>query len=322
MTMEMSSDKRPLLVPLDGSIPAGQPLEVAQAIAELREDEIHVLFVSSRPLSPRKIAGKVGIPEEWRSRITLLNAVGEPAEAICRVARDIDADAILMSTHGSTGDLQSVAGHVTLDVLRDPPCPIYVVRSALNAASQAQRLRCLRRILVPLDGTFEAVVSVGEASVLAQRANARLIMLHVVDDRPDTARAPASPLYMDNPSYELEAWRDEFIRSSFAVQERPPVAPTDVVLRAGDPVREIARYAAESDADLVVASWNGTLSRGRAKVVQRLLERATCPLLFLVGKRQGLSIAARPTPRGEWESAGGDEEPDDSHGRRTAAGGY
>ncbi|MGD0766576.1 MAG: universal stress protein [Dehalococcoidia bacterium] len=320
--MEMSSDKKPLLVPLDGSLPAGQPLEVAQAIAELKEDEIHVLFVSSRPLSPEELADKVGLPEEWRPRITLLNAVGEPAEAICRVASEIDADAILMSTHGRTGDLQSVAGHVTLDVLRDPPCPVYVVRSALNAASQAQRLRCLRRILVPLDGTFEAVWSVGEASALAKRANARLIMLHVVDDRPETARAPASPVFMDHPSYELEAWRDEFIRSSFAVHQPPPVATTDVVLRAGDPGREISRYAADSDADLVVASWNGSMSKGRARVVQKLLQRATYPLLFLVGTRSNLSFTATSDSDEGWEAVGDDVEPDDSCDRRTAAGGY
>jgi nucleotide-binding universal stress UspA family protein len=292
----MSTDRKPLLVPLDGSLPADQPLEVAQAIAELREDEIHVLFVSSQPLSSEQVAGAVGVPEEWRPRLTLLNAVGEPAEAICRVARETAADAILISSHGQTADPHSVAGHVTLDVLRDPPCPVYVVRSTLNAAAQAHRLRYLRRILVPLDGTSAAAWSVGEAAALAQRAHARLIMLHIVDDRPETAPAPASPIYTDHIGYEFEAWRDEFIRSSFALYQRRPVPTTDVVLRAGDPELEIARYAADSDSDLVVAAWGGALSAGRARVVQTLLERATYPLLFLVKKGQHSALPAAGSP--------------------------
>ena len=276
---------RPLLVPLDGSISAEKPLRVAGAIADLEGNDICVLYVSSRQLTADETASQVGLPDEWLTRVTLISGVGEPAEVICRTAEEIDARAILMSTHGEGGKLDEPAGHVTLRVLQDPPCPVFVLRSALDAETQVHRLHHLRRIVVPLDGTFEAVRSVEEAWALASRCNARLLMLHIVDSRPETARAPASPVFVDYPRYELEAWQDEFLRSSFAISGKPQEANMIVALRVGDPSEEIVRYAADSDCDLLVASWKGRLSSGRARVVQKLLEEATYPLLFLVTRQ-------------------------------------
>jgi len=282
--MVLMSEERmtPLLVPLDGSLPAARPLEVAQAIAELRGDDIDVLFVSAEPLTAGEVAEVVGLPVEWLPRVTLLNTVGDPGEGICRVAGEIKADAILMSTHGRTGDLRSLVGSVTLKVLRDPPCPVLVVRSALDFSSQARRLRHLRRLCIPLDGSPEAAWSVRVGSALARQANARILMLHVIDNRPKKkGRALAGPSYSDQPLYELEAWQEEFIRGSFAMVHRPREATTSFVLRFGDPDREIIRFAAETDCDLIVAAWDGNISAGRAKVVQMLLEQAPCPLLFV-----------------------------------------
>jgi nucleotide-binding universal stress UspA family protein len=286
----------PLLVPLDGSIPAEKPLQVAEAIAELEGNNICVLYVSSRQLAPGETASQVGLPDEWVTRVTLLNAIGEPAETICRTAEEINARAILMSTHGAGGNLDTPAGHVTLRVLQDPPCPVFVLRSALDAGTQVHRLRHLRRILVPLDGNFESVRSVEEAWALASRSNARLLMLHIVDSRPETARAPASPVFLDYPRYELEAWQDEFLRSSFAIAGRPLNANMIVALRVGDPCEEIIRYAADSDCDLLIASWKGRLSPGRARVVQKLLEQATYPLLFLVSRQPDVQVATESRP--------------------------
>ena len=290
----MLTDNGPLLVPLDGSVPAEKPLRVAEAIADLEANEITVLYVSSAPLESNETARQIGLPDEWATRVTVINAVGEAAEAIRSTAREIDARAILMSTHGRGGNLDTPAGHVTLHVLQDPPCPVYVLRSALDASTQVHRLRHLRRIVVPLDGNFESVRSVEEAWTLASHSNARLLMLHIVDSRPETERAPASPVFVDYPRYELEAWQDEFLRSSFAIAGQPRNANMVVALRVGDPSEEIIRYAADSDCDLLIASWKGRLSPGRARVVQTLLEQATYPLLFLVSRRPDAEMAVGP----------------------------
>jgi nucleotide-binding universal stress UspA family protein len=285
------SDNGPILVPLDGSIPAEKPLRVAEALADLHGNEIAILYVSAHPFTPAETAENVGVPDEWIPRATLVNAVGEAADTICKVAKQMNARAILLSTHGASGNPDVAAGHVTLHVLQNPPCPVYVLRSALDAATQASRLRHLRRIVVPLDGNFESLRSVEEATALVSQSHARLFMLHIVDSRPETEPAPASPVFMDYPRYELEAWQDEFVRSSFAIAGPPDGTNMVVALRVGDPSEEIIRYALESDCDLLIVAWKGRLVPGRARVVERLLEQATYPVLFIVSRENAKNAA-------------------------------
>jgi nucleotide-binding universal stress UspA family protein len=139
----------------------------------------------------------------------------------------------------------------------------------------------LRRVLVPLDGTPEATAAVRGAVGIAKATGSRLLLLHIIDARPGTARAPASPSYLDQGPYEMEAWREEFLRGSFAMTRAPRSVQTEVALRVGDPGKEIARFAAQRDCDLILAAWSGKLHPGRARVVSTLLQNSPCPLLFL-----------------------------------------
>lgn len=271
---------RPLLVPLDGSAPADPLLKLAETVAALVDGRIHALFVGPETLSRERLLARMQVPAAWVDRIEAEGAKGDASTVIPEVARRLGAAAIVLSSHGATGDLNALAGHVTLAALSDAPCPVFVVRSALSVPGQAHRLRHLRRILVPLDGTPEAVQSVADAARLAERAHARLLMLHIVSSDPLAARPHVAPAYSDQYYHELEAWRDEFMRVGFAACDRPADVSVDVTLRLGEPALAIAQFAAEEDCDLIVAAWGGQLSPGRAAVVRKLLAEAPCPLLF------------------------------------------
>lgn len=274
-----SDTKLRVLVPLDGSASAEGPLEIAAALADLMDAELHALFVGREPLGDEAIARRMRVPPRWRGHVTVHGATGDVVEEIRRTALELNPIAVVISSHGETRDLAVPAGHVTLGVLERPPCPVFVVRSALSPHSQRHRIRHLRRILVPLDGSAEAAQSIGHGSALAARTNARLLLLHVVDV---AGRVPlAAPVYADQSQYEMEAWVDEFLRTSFAHAPCPKDVQADVALRFGEPGKEIAAYAEDEDCDLIVAAWGGRISAGRAVVVRALLERAPCPLLFL-----------------------------------------
>lgn len=276
---------QPLLVPLDGSSPADETLELAEVVARLIGARIHVLVVGEEDLPRDALIDHARVPPAWIGRIEIHGATGDAARAIVDVARRLEAAAIILSSHGATGNLTALAGHVTLAVLADPPCPVYVVRSALGVRSQIHRLRHLRRILVPLDGSAEAALSVSEAAELAERAHARLLMLHVVSANLEVAQPHTAPAYSDQYYHELEAWQEEFRRAGFARAARPAGVKVEVALRCGDPGPAIAEYAADEDCDLIVAAWGGRLSSGRAAVVRQLLAQAPCPLLFLRATR-------------------------------------
>jgi nucleotide-binding universal stress UspA family protein len=277
--------ERRLLLHLDGSIAAEGPLLVAAAIGDLRQAGIGVLYVSPRSLSGEEVLRELGIGGDWAENVEPLNAVGEPVEEISRVATEMPADCVIMPTRGGAGEPETLQ-RLTIPVLQDLPCPVFVVRSGLDLQSQAGRLRRMRRVLVPLDGTAEAAHALKEASILAKQANARLLMLHVIESNPERGKAPATPSYSDHSPYEMEAWGDEFFRSSFALTPAPQGLAVEIALRFGDPRSEIVRFGAECDCDLIVAAWSGNLSSGRAAVVLRLLQEATCPLLLLRGKKR------------------------------------
>ena len=55
-------------------------------------------------------------------------AMGQPADTIARVARERDADLIVMSTHGRTGLQHVLLGSVAEKVVRLAPCPVLTVK--------------------------------------------------------------------------------------------------------------------------------------------------------------------------------------------------
>ncbi len=65
-------------------------------------------------------------------KIETLTETGYPEEAIVRVARNRDVDAIVMSTHGRTGLNRLLLGSVTHRVLNEAPCPVFVIPNKPN----------------------------------------------------------------------------------------------------------------------------------------------------------------------------------------------
>ncbi len=74
--------------------------------------------------------------EGWVSRhiknqdVEVLVRSGSVEESILRVAQEIDADLIVMATHGHTGLKHLMMGSVTEHVMRNATCPMMVVNPA------------------------------------------------------------------------------------------------------------------------------------------------------------------------------------------------
>lgn len=71
------------------------------------------------------------IPEEIGRRINveILIRTGVPFEEILKAARDMEADLIVMGTHGRTGITHMVIGSVAEKVIRNAPCPVLCIRN-------------------------------------------------------------------------------------------------------------------------------------------------------------------------------------------------
>ena len=155
-----------VLVPTDFSEPASQALRYAIEEATLHHakatllhvlpphTETNVFYVTGRPVPSSDLEGSgVGtpspspptvvrrdlsaealarlhdlIPDAFRGSWEAEVAAGQPAETIVRVARERNADLVVMGTHGRTGLQHVLLGSVAEKVVRLAPCPVLTVR--------------------------------------------------------------------------------------------------------------------------------------------------------------------------------------------------
>jgi nucleotide-binding universal stress UspA family protein len=74
------------------------------------------------------------VPDACRGTWEVEIAIGRPADTIVRLARERNADLIIMATHGRTGLEHMVLGSVAEKVVRLAPCPVLTVKYTGNPA--------------------------------------------------------------------------------------------------------------------------------------------------------------------------------------------
>lgn len=99
----------------------------------------------------------------------LLVASGKPYRKIAQIAKDINADVIVMGTHGSSG-IQAFAGSNASKVIQIAPCPVVVVKE--KAFSNGYK-----NIVLPLDLTLETKQKVAFAVRIAEYYNSTIHLI-------------------------------------------------------------------------------------------------------------------------------------------------
>ncbi|RJX43706.1 universal stress protein [Halonotius aquaticus] len=137
-----------ILVPTDGSEPAGAAVDHAVDLAANSGATLHALSVvdssayASLDVSSEQVLDsletRAGEATETIAE-TAADAgvetvtevsIGSPHEQITDYAEAVDADLIVMGTHGRTGLDRFLLGSVTERVVRAGPCPVLTVRAA------------------------------------------------------------------------------------------------------------------------------------------------------------------------------------------------
>ncbi|QOS13055.1 UspA domain protein [Haloferax gibbonsii] len=147
-----------ILVPLDGSAPADEALDRAIDLAATADATVYALYVvDERVLHATQLdaGGLVRAYEEEGERIVseaveaadpvgveVVTAVehGSPHRAILRYAEEVDADLIVMGTHGRRGIERYLLGSVTERVLRMADVPVLTIRSEDSPVEEEESL--------------------------------------------------------------------------------------------------------------------------------------------------------------------------------------
>ena len=121
----------------------------------------------------------------------LHSRTGRAFDQICKVAGEICADLIVISTHGHTGVKHLVLGSTTERVVRHAPCPVLVVRenerdfiAPGGAKPDADEPLRINKIIVPVDFSECSLHGVRYAIAFAKMCGARLSLIHAIQVQP------------------------------------------------------------------------------------------------------------------------------------------
>jgi nucleotide-binding universal stress UspA family protein len=185
---------RRILVPLDGTAFAEHSLPLAQLFGHIYQSRLTLVTV--RPegdaggSSPDK--GELeGYLDHvvWQLKQSRLQAdtarrSGPVAEEISRLAREINADLIVMSTHGMPGLDRLYAGDVANKLIRTLSTPLLLLRPRARWQSRTSQFK---KLLVCLDGSEAAERVLRYARSLARAFDGELVLLSVPETEAERA---------------------------------------------------------------------------------------------------------------------------------------
>lgn len=290
-----------LLVPLDGSSLAEGILPVAKSLSQKLNARVTLLHVIE-PDAPATIHGdthlhgatdaqaylenralqfrEAGVAIDWHVDVV---ARGDVAKTIFAHTAELDADLVLLTTHGEGGLRGMVFGNIAQQVIQSGQVPVLVLRPEIARAEFAPV-----RILVPLDGGTTHESSLYLAAELARYYDAILQLIVVVPTlstlSPERAATgvllPSSTKAIlelaENGAVEyLQKKMDELKTRGLSVQ---------AVMARGDPSAQILEAAQRNAADLLVMATHGRAGLAafwQGSVTPQVLRAAKVPVLLL-----------------------------------------
>lgn len=206
---------------------------------------------------------------------------GDPAKGILRTVDEAGIDLLVMGTHGRSGIRSLLIGSVTEEVLHEAPCPVLAVRRREPEEPPMPP----SRVVVPLDFSPYAAPAVRIAREIAAPFHASLLLLHVVEEVivPEFY-FPAAPPFLGDARLHEKAERR--LREVF-LEAGGPTAQVEYHVLEGRAALDIARFAKESGADLIVLPTHGLSGVDRlllGSTADKVLRRAQCPVFVLPAK--------------------------------------
>lgn len=203
-----------LLVPLDRSSLAEQAVGHASSIARACHAGVDVVLVheveqfSNSGDEPTWTASQLQDEEHYvrdianelasGASVSTTHAVlrGDVVGSISTRAREVDADLIVMTSHGRTGLSRAWLGSVADGVIRHSAIPVLLLRPVKESSPRLTPRALFHKMLLLLDGSAEALGVLEAASALARCSSAPIMLLRVVRPVPFiTTDSPTAFIY-------------------------------------------------------------------------------------------------------------------------------
>lgn len=292
-----------ILFPTDFSESADAALGRALFLAEGLEAELHLLHAvvlhEYDPNNPDEnfpateeifrnlfdIAGSNMaslLKQRGREALTL-KEVSRPgvsaSEVILSYADEIDADLIVMGTHGRHGAARLLMGSVAEAVARHASCPVLTVRADARSVKEEN----VKTILVPVDFSETSQLAIRYAESLGHLYHAGIELLHVAEEMPYP--------YFYVPT-ESNVLLERMNRSREALAKLAADSLTSdihhtISVRSGRVATEILDHARQQEAGLLVIGTHGLSGLERlllGSTAEQVIREACCPVFVVKSK--------------------------------------
>jgi nucleotide-binding universal stress UspA family protein len=174
-----------ILIPIDGSESTDETLVYVRSISPKETTRIILLHVTPTVDTARAALDThpnvnilyEGLDDEGWS-VGREVRMGDPVREIIKMAILTPATLILMSTHGRSGIERIREGSVTEQVLKQSPCPVFILHSTRPEPVQPRTEDLFRRILVPLDGSDASSAIMECVEHFAKMHDSEVILFH------------------------------------------------------------------------------------------------------------------------------------------------
>jgi len=212
---------------------------------------------------------------------------GEVWSNLAGVMRDKEVDLIVLGTHGRTGFGKLLLGSVAEDILRHARCPALTVGPRISERVKLPELGAggaqlappeleLRQIVCATNLDSNALAVASDAVRLAEEFQARLTLLHVMEDYAKLGNRPGP---IDDSLQRLQ----NLVPSDAALAYVP-----EVLLEYGSVASTILKVAADREADLLVLGAHAAADMLRSthlpwSTAHQVIVQAHCPVLTIRG---------------------------------------
>jgi nucleotide-binding universal stress UspA family protein len=289
-----------ILVPLDGSRLAEAIMPDVHALAERLHARITLLHIVEQH-APATIHGDthLGTTEEAQKYLSALaqqwsrNEVSveshvhseQPqnvAKMIVDQAAELNADLIVLSTHGHSGLREKLLGSIAQKVVHEGRVPVLLFRPEREGLP---RPHTIQNILLPLDGEPVHETAVPVAVELAAKLGATIHLLSVVPTMETlSGDESASSAVLPNAMRAVLDFAQQGGVDYLRRVRGNIVSATTAEVARGDPAKSIASVAKRVNADLIVMATHGRMGMSAfwsASVAPNVLNEFVGPLLLL-----------------------------------------
>lgn len=280
-----------ILVPLDGSSVAESVLPYAKGLALKFDAEITLLgvyepgatytenlygsYLKTVSSIIKNDLGDLGLKDP---KIKIEVVAGKPAAEILTYADKENIALIILARYGSSGESPGTIGSVALRVLRIASKPVLIIRHPADDTVKHNIL--ITKILVPLDDSKVGEAALPYAEALAQKFEAELVLLNIVEPAPSSRSDRSSAVYRARNKEDERIALDYINNMTKSIKAKGLI--TSGMVLAGYPADAIIKYSEEHAIDLIAISTHGRSGDSRwaiGSVTDKILYHGTIPVI-------------------------------------------